>query len=158
MFAWLAIELAFFHKTVCEIELISILKLRQLVKSESDTINFTASKEFLFLACRAIEQIFIFNAPQVFVLLIFMRFVLEDCYDLLDVIPLETGNWLIQRSVANLRVLLLDIVFYFDICRQRQRFRLTNGLLFFLFIFVHRLIVENLWDNLLLHLVILNLS
>ena len=37
-------------------------------------------------------------------------------------------------------------------------FRWSNGIFLFLFLFVHRVIVENLWDNLLLHLVILTYS
>jgi hypothetical protein len=87
-----AIKLAFFKKAVNEIEHVSILVLRQLKESESYTIDFATSKEFLFLACRAIVHTFIFNAPHVLVLLILMRFLLEDCYDRFDVIPIDTGT------------------------------------------------------------------
>ena len=95
--AWFATVLAFFYKAVNEIEHLSFLVLRQLEECESSTINFIPPKEFFFFASRAIVHTFIFNAPEVLVLLIDVRFPLEDCKDLLDVVSgiIDIGTRLI---------------------------------------------------------------
>jgi hypothetical protein len=57
-------------------------------------------------------------------------------------------------------MLLINYIFFdFNIYRSIDILRLNKGILLFLFFFLHRLIIETLWqDHLLLHLMILSLT